>query len=375
MLQLNMNALRVLSILGTRPEAIKLAPVILEMRRHPEIVPLVAVTAQHRQMQDQVLTLFGIRPDYDLDLMRTGQTVFDITSRALLGLKQTIEDARADLVLVQGDTTTVLSGALAAYYMKVPVGHVEAGLRSFDKFQPYPEEVNRRLTSVLADYHFAPTELSRRNLLAENVAADRIFVTGNTAVDALLHVIAMSPPPTHPLLRRLDPRQRLLVVTTHRRENWGEPIRQVARAIRQLIQTFDDVEVVYALHLNPIVQTAAREELQNTPRLHLVDAVDYGPWVQILNRAALILTDSGGIQEEAPSLGKPVLVLRNVTERPEGVDAGVLKIVGTQTADIVREASALLMRPCADGGLPLGNPYGDGHAAERIVGTILKHCR
>jgi UDP-N-acetylglucosamine 2-epimerase (non-hydrolysing) len=361
----------ILFIFGTRPEAIKLAPVILEARRHADLRPLVAVTAQHRQMLDQVLALFGIVPDYDLDLMQSGQTIFEITSRALMGLKDVLEQSRPDLVVLQGDTTTVLAGALAAYYLQIPVAHVEAGLRSFDKYQPFPEEINRKLTTVLSDLHFAPTELSRRNLLAENIAADKIFVTGNTSVDALLHVAALPPTLSHPVLRELDLTKRLIVVTTHRRENWGEPIRQVARAVRQLVNTFDDIEVLYALHLNPIVQNAARETLNGSPRVHLVDAVEYGPWVQILKRATLILTDSGGIQEEAPSLGKPVLVLRNVTERPEGVDTGALKVVGTDGDVIFRETRRLL----TDIGeltrmAQATNPYGDGHAAERIVQII-----
>ncbi len=296
-----------------------MAPVVLALRAAPDFATRVAVTAQHRQMLDQALDLFGISPDYDLDIMQHGQTVFDITSRSLLGLRDVLEQARPDLVLVQGDTTTVMAGALAAFYLKIPVGHVEAGLRSFDRHQPFPEEINRRLTSVLSDLHFAPTALARRNLLAEGVLDDHIWVTGNTAVDALLYVTALEPPATHHLLAALDPQKRLVLVTTHRRENWGEPLRSICRAVRQIMETHEDVEVIYALHLNPLVQTIAREELSGLPRLHLCNAVDYAPWVQMLKRAYLILTDSGGIQEEAPSLGKPVLVLRNATERPEGV--------------------------------------------------------
>ncbi len=363
-----------MTIFGTRPEAVKLAPVILELQRQPEFQPIVTVTAQHREMLDQVLTLFDIKPDYDLNIMRPEQTVFEVTQRALLGLKDVLIQVQPNLVLVQGDTTTVMAGALAAFYLKIPVGHVEAGLRSFDKYQPFPEEINRRITTVLTDLHFAPTELARRNLLAEGVAFEQIYVTGNTAVDALLHVAALNPPPLHPVLSELDSSRRLIVVTTHRRENWGEPIRHICRAIRQLVEMFDDIDCIYALHLNPVVQRAAREELNGVPRVRLVDAIDYGPWVQILKRATLILTDSGGIQEEAPSLGKPVLVLRNVTERPEGISAGTLKIVGTDTATIVDESRRLLTDPTEYARMSqAGNPYGDGHAAKRIVQAI-GHC-
>jgi UDP-N-acetylglucosamine 2-epimerase (non-hydrolysing) len=362
---------RILTILGTRPEAVKLAPVILELRRRSEFETLVAVTAQHRQMLDQVLSLFEIVPDYDLNLLRPGQSVFDITSRAIAGLEGVLRAAAPELVVVQGDTTTVMTGALAAFYLKIPVGHVEAGLRTFDKYQPFPEELNRRITSVIADLHFAPTERARNNLLAENIRADTVFVTGNTAIDALLHVASMAPAPAHPLLDQLDPTKRLLLVTTHRRENWGEPIRNVCRALRTLLASFADIEIVYALHMNPMVQTLARRELQGTDRIHLSDAIDYGPWVQFLKRATVILTDSGGIQEEAPSLRKPVLVLRNVTERPEGIDSGSLKLVGTDSAVIVSETARLLTdgaeyRRMTDS----ANPYGDGHASERIADII-----
>ena len=362
---------RVMTICGTRPEAIKLAPVIRQLQWRADWQTIVTVTAQHREMMDQALALFGITPDYDLDLMQPGQTVFAVTSRVLLGLQPVLEQARPDLVLVQGDTTTVMAGALAAFYLKIPVGHVEAGLRSFDRFQPFPEEMNRKLATALADLHFAPTDLARRNLLAEGVPAGRIFVTGNTAVDALLHAAGLNPPPRAPQLDGLDPGRRLVVVTTHRRENWGEPIRQVCRAIRRLVERFDDVEVLYALHLNPVVQSAAREELRGAPRVQLLDAIDYGPWVQILKRAHLILTDSGGIQEEAPSLGKPVLVLRNVTERPEGLEAGTLKVVGTGTEAVFAEASRLLTDEAEYTRMAQAhNPYGDGQAAGRIVATI-----
>ena len=362
---------RVMTICGTRPEAIKLAPVIRQLQWRADWQTIVTVTAQHREMMDQALALFGITPDYDLDLMQPGQTVFEVTSRVLLGLQPVLEQARPDLVLVQGDTTTVMAGALAAFYLKIPVGHVEAGLRSFDRFQPFPEEMNRKLATALADLHFAPTDLARRNLLAEGVPAGRIFVTGNTAVDALLHAAGLNPPPRAPQLDGLDPGRRLVVVTTHRRENWGEPIRQVCRAIRRLVERFDDVEVLYALHLNPVVQSAAREELRGAPRVQLLDAIDYGPWVQILKRAHLILTDSGGIQEEAPSLGKPVLVLRNVTERPEGLEAGTLKVVGTGTEAVFAEASRLLTDEAEYTRMAQAhNPYGDGQAAGRIVATI-----
>lgn len=362
---------RILCICGTRPEAIKLAPVVNALRRVAAFDVQVGVTAQHRQMLDQALDLFGIKPDYDLDIMRSGQTIFEITSRALLGLRDVLDAARPDLVLVQGDTTTVMVGALASFYQKVPVGHVEAGLRTFNKHEPFPEEINRRITTALADLHFAPTALARRNLLAEGVQDERIWVTGNTAVDALLDVASREPPANHPLLETLTPGRRLVLVTTHRRENWGEPLRGICRAVRRLTESFADMNVIYALHLNPMVQGIAREELAGAERIALSDAVDYAPWVQMLKRAHLILTDSGGIQEEAPSLGKPVLVLRNVTERPEGVDAGTLKIVGTDADTIVREASLLLSDTEAYAAMTrVANPYGDGHAAGRIVSAI-----
>lgn len=365
---------RILTVFGTRPEAVKLAPVILELMRRPQYLSIVAVTAQHRQMLDQVLSLFGIVPDYDLDLLRPGQSIFDITSRALSGLEHVIRKAAPELVLVQGDTTTVMIGALAAFYLGVPVGHVEAGLRTHDKHQPFPEEINRRMTSVIADIHFAPTAQARLNLLREDIPAEQVYVTGNTGVDALLSVADMPDVPPHPLFAELDPNKRLLVVTTHRRENWGEPIRNICRALRLLLTSFSDIEIVYSLHLNPIVRDAAHAELDGIDRVHLVNAIDYGPWVQFLKRATLILTDSGGIQEEAPSLKKPVLVLRSVTERPEGIDAGTLKVVGTNTERIVAEATRLLVdereyRRMAE----VVNPYGDGHAAERIVRAIGQH--
>jgi UDP-N-acetylglucosamine 2-epimerase (non-hydrolysing) len=364
----------VMVIIGTRPEAVKLAPVVLELQRRPKVQTVVGVTAQHRQMLDQVLGLFHINPAYDLDVMQTGQTVFELTSRMLTGLKDLLEHAKPDIVLVQGDTTTVMVAALAAFYLKIPVGHVEAGLRSFDKYQPFPEEVNRKLTTVLADLHFAPTELARSNLLAEGVEPARIFVTGNTAVDALLRVVALEPDNTDPIWSKLDANRRLIVVTTHRRENWGEPILRVCRALRQIITEFPDVEVLYSLHPNPLVRELAHRELSGTPRILLTDAFEYRTWVQILQRSTLILTDSGGIQEEAPSLGKPVLVLRNVTERPEGVTAGTVKVVGTDEAAIVSETTWLLTDPQAYSSMShVSNPYGDGHSAARVADALEQY--
>ncbi len=365
---------KILVIFGTRPEAIKLAPVIHRLaERADHLRQILVVTAQHREMLDQVLRLFNIKPDYDLDLMRPGQSPFEITAQVLLGLKPILETERPDIVLVQGDTTTVLAASLAAYYFKIPIGHVEAGLRTYDKFQPFPEEMNRRLTGVLADLHFAPTPTAREHLLHENVPAERIFVTGNTVIDALLSV--SNRPYTFNIspLDRLDfERRRVILVTAHRRENWGAPLRSICAAIQRLIDDFSDIEVVFSVHKNPAVRQIVQAELEGLARVHLIEPLDYEPFVHLMKRACLILTDSGGIQEEAPSLGKPVLVLRNVTERPEGIAAGTLRLVGTDTEHIVEQTGRLLTDPNAYAAMAqASNPYGDGHAAERIV-TILE---
>lgn len=368
---------KVMFIFGTRPEAIKLAPVIKEIEQHTaEFESVVTVTAQHREMLDQVLQLFNITPDYDLDIMKAEQNVFDVTSRVLLGLEPVLRREQPDVVLVQGDTTTVMAAALAAFYLKIPVGHVEAGLRTYDKFQPFPEEINRRLVSHIADWHFAPTATARDNLLREGIPADRIFVTGNTVIDALLATVRPDYIFEQPILSQLDfDTRKVILATTHRRENWGRPIREVCQAIRRIVEEFSDVEIVYAVHLNPKVQRTVKMELAGTERVHLLGPLDYEAFVQLMDRSHLILTDSGGIQEEAPSLDVPVLVLRNVTERPEGARAGTLKVVGTVRDSIVQETARLLTDPVAYSRMASAtNPYGDGKASQRIAAILARVC-
>jgi UDP-N-acetylglucosamine 2-epimerase (non-hydrolysing) len=372
---MNSNRLKVMIIFGTRPEAIKLVPVIQQLAKHSDQVEsIVVVTAQHREMLDQVLHLFKITPDRDLNLMREGQGPFEITTHTLTKLRPILEVDRPDLVVVQGDTTTVLGAALAAFYLKIPVAHVEAGLRTFDKYQPFPEEANRRLTSALADLHFAPTTTARDNLLRENIPAAAIHVTGNTVIDALLSVAQQDYTFPDAPLRDLDlSSTRLVLVTAHRRENWGQPLQAICAALRQLVTDFPDITVIFSVHKNPAVRKLVNAELRDLDRMHLLEPLDYEPFVHLMKSTYLILTDSGGIQEEAPSLGKPVLVLRNVTERPEGVEAGTLRVVGTDTHTIVTEAARLLSDPAAYEQMThTRNPYGDGHAAERIVNTILE---
>lgn len=366
-----MEKLKVMSVFGTRPEAIKMAPVVLELRKYREIKSIVAVTAQHREMLDQVLSLFDIRPDFDLNIMSTGQTLFDITGRALTGLDKVFGAAEPDVVLVHGDTTTTFAGALAAYYHQIEVGHVEAGLRTQNKFSPYPEEMNRRLTGALADLHFAPTPTAKANLLREGVDADKIFVTGNTVIDALLQTVRVDFKFADEL-SRVDFGKRIILVTTHRRENLGEPLRHVYKALKSLIDEFADVEIIFPVHKNPKVREVVNEELGGLERVCLTDPLDYEPFANLMNRATLILTDSGGVQEEAPALGKPVLVLRDTTERPEAVDAGTVKLIGTNQAAVYGAAKELLTDAAAYRRMAEArSPYGDGHAAERIVKALL----
>ncbi len=368
--------IKVMTVFGTRPEAIKMAPIVLELQKHPEeIRPVVAVTAQHREMLDQVLHLFHIEPDHDLDIMSAGQTLFDITSRAMMGLDKVLTEEKPDIVLVHGDTTTTFAGALAAYYHQTPVGHVEAGLRTHNKYSPFPEEMNRKLTGAIADLHFAPTSTSEANLLAENVKSENIFVTGNTVIDALHHTVKEDFCFQDELLQRIDfKHKRIILVTTHRRENLGAPMRHVYKALKQLTEEFGDVEVVFPVHKNPKVREVVDAELGGLAKVHLIDPLDYEPFANLTHRAHLILTDSGGVQEEAPALGKPVLVLRDTTERPEAVQAGTVKLIGTERSRVYEEAKLLLTdeeeyhrmaESC--------NPYGDGHASERILQAILYH--
>ncbi|MGZ9814766.1 non-hydrolyzing UDP-N-acetylglucosamine 2-epimerase [Peribacillus simplex] len=360
--------IKVMTIFGTRPEAVKMAPLVLEFQKHPEYFkPIVAVTAQHRQMLDQVLELFSIQPDYDLDIMKERQTLADITTRALNGLDSVMKEAKPDIVLVHGDTTTTFVASLAAFYNQIVIGHVEAGLRTWNKYSPYPEEMNRQLTGTMADLHFAPTSKAEENLLNEN-KKDNIFVTGNTATDALKTTVRSTY--SHPVLNGLG-EDRLILLTAHRRENLGEPMRNIFRAVKRIIAEHDDVQVVYPVHLNPLVQELANEILGDDPRVHLIEPLDVLDFHNFASRAYLILTDSGGIQEEAPSLGVPVLVLRDTTERPEGIAAGTLRLAGTDEQTIYDLAHELLTdQEVHEKMSKASNPYGDGNASVRIAEAI-----
>lgn len=364
--------MKVMSIFGTRPEAIKMAPVVRELLKHPEIETKVCLTAQHREMLDQVVDLFQLPVDYDLDIMKQGQSLYDITDRVLLGLKEVLEKEKPDLVLVHGDTTTTFSATLAAFYQQIDVGHVEAGLRTGNMYSPFPEEANRRLTSVLTALHFAPTETARQNLLKENQKDDHIFTVGNSVIDALLATVKKDYVFEDKELQDIEEHKRIILVTTHRRENLGEPMRNVYRALRRLVETVPDTEVVFPVHRNPLVRQAVKEVLDGVPGIHLVDPMEYEPFTNLMARSAIILTDSGGIQEEAPSLGKPVLVLRDTTERPEAVASGTVKLVGTDEDKVYNTAYKLLTDEKAYKEMAESiNPYGDGHTSERIVQAIL----
>jgi len=366
--------LKVMTVFGTRPEAIKMAPVVLELKKHADqIKTIVAVTAQHRQMLDQVLRLFQIEPDYDLDIMAQGQTLYDITTKSLMGLRVVLEQEKPDIVLVHGDTTTTFAGALAAYYQQIPVGHVEAGLRTGNIYSPFPEEMNRKLTGAIAAMHFAPTDSSKHNLLAEHVDPAHIYVTGNTVIDALMNTVREDYVFEDPALHQVDfINHRVILVTTHRRENLGEPMRHIYKALRRIVDEFADVEIVFPVHRNPLVRKVVEEELAGLDRVHLIDPLDYEPFANLMGRSAIVLTDSGGIQEEAPSLGKPVLVLRDTTERPEAVDAGTVKLIGTDKDVVYHEAKRLLSDSEEYERMSNAiNPYGDGKAAWRIVSYIL----
>ena len=364
--------MKVMAIFGTRPEAIKMAPVVRELLKHPEIETKVCLTAQHREMLDQVVDLFQLPLDYDLDIMKQGQSLYDITDRVLLGLKEVLEKEKPDLVLVHGDTTTTFSATLAAFYQQIDVGHVEAGLRTGNMYSPFPEEANRRLTSVLTALHFAPTETARQNLLKENQKDDHIFTVGNSVIDALLATVKKDYVFEDKELQEIEEHKRIILVTTHRRENLGEPMRNIYRALRRLVQTVPDTEVVFPVHRNPLVRQAVKEVLDGVPGIHLVDPMEYEPFTNLMARSAIILTDSGGIQEEAPSLGKPVLVLRDTTERPEAVASGTVKLVGTDEDKVYNTAYKLLTDEEAYREMAESiNPYGDGHTSERIVQAVL----
>jgi UDP-N-acetylglucosamine 2-epimerase (non-hydrolysing) len=365
--------LKIAVIFGTRPEAIKLAPLIRRLRDLPDrFEPLTIVTAQHREMLDQVLDLFSIRPDYDLDIIKPRQTLAQITARAMTGLDSVLAQTRPDFVVVQGDTSTTFVAALAAFYHKIPVAHVEAGLRTRQKHYPYPEEINRHLTSVLADAHFAPTLESRKNLLEEGIPTEAVWVTGNTVIDALQDVLQWNAECAHPVLARIaSEKLRMVLVTSHRRENQGKPQERICSALLELVEKFADVLIVFPVHLSPAVRDTVLPRLRRHPRIVLLDPVDYFETIHFMKASYLILTDSGGIQEEAPALGKPVLVLRDATERPEGISAGTVKLVGTEAPRIVRVASELLSDPGTHRRMAEAvNPYGDGLASERILQAL-----
>lgn len=374
--------LRVLSVFGTRPEAVKMAPIVRLLGQTPGVISRVCVTAQHREMLDQVMELFQIKPDIDLNLMQPNQSLAEITASIFTYLDPVYQDLQPDWVLVQGDTTTVMAASLLAYYHQIRVGHVEAGLRTQNKWQPFPEEINRRVAGVVADLHFAPTDWSRQNLLREGVPEQDIFVTGNPVIDALQYAVKQPVTPAiQELFTRLGisagetlPSRRLILVTAHRRENFGKPLENICAALRRLVEIFGEaIHIVYPVHLNPNVQEPVYRLLGNDPRITLLPPLDYLPLVHVLQHSYLVLTDSGGIQEEAPGLGKPVLVMRSVTERPEGVEAGTVRLVGTDTERIVIETCALINEPQRYQQMARSvNPYGDGHAAERILQALLE---
>lgn len=364
--------IKVMSIFGTRPEAIKMASLVKELEKREEVKSIVCVTAQHREMLDQVLNTFDIKPDYDLNIMKQGQTLADVTTRALIGLEKVIKEVKPDIVLVHGDTTTTFAGALAAFYNQVAIGHVEAGLRTDDKYSPYPEEMNRQCVDRMTDLYFAPTEISKNNLLKENISEEKIYVTGNTAIDAMSTTVDEDY--VHPDLEWIKPDERMILLTAHRRENLGEPMRHIFKAVKRIVDEFSDIKVIYPIHMNPKVREVASEVFDGYDRIRLIEPLEVFDFHNFLNKSYIILTDSGGIQEEAPSLGKPVLVLRDTTERPEGIKAGTLKLVGTDEEVIYEETKKLLTYIDEYEKMSkASNPYGDGHASERIVDAIVKY--
>ena len=369
-----MNSAKVMTVFGTRPEAIKMAPLALELARRPEFEAICCVTAQHREMLDSVLDIFQLKPDYDLDIMEPRQTLSTITSKCLTGMDSVLEAARPDLVLVHGDTSTTFAGALAAFYHKIPVGHVEAGLRTYDKWSPYPEEINRKLVGSIADLHFCPTPANRDNL-AREIITKNVFITGNTVIDALHTTVIKDSTFVEPVLNDLDyVNKKVILVTCHRRENYGQPMTNIMTALRRLADAFPDTELVYPVHLSPVVQEAAHKYLDNHPRIHLIPPLDVREMHNLMARCHLVMTDSGGLQEEAPALDKPVLVLRKETERPEAVAAGTVRLAGVEEEPIFRLASQLLSdRSEYDKMAHAANPYGDGQACRRIADAIAWH--
>ena len=374
-MQVKNNKIKILTIFGTRPEAIKMAPLVKELEKREEIESKVCVTAQHREMLDQVLDLFEIKPDFDLNIMKTKQTLTGITNKVLEGLEEVFIEEKPDMILVHGDTTTTFGGALAAFYQQIKVGHVEAGLRTFDKYFPFPEEMNRKLTGALADLHFAPTKGSKNNLLREGVSEKDVYITGNTVIDAMEHTVEENYIFKNQKLNEIDfKNKKVIMITAHRRENWGEGIDNICKALNKIIENNENIELVYLVHLNPIVKHVVYRELGGKDRIHLLPPLDTKETHNLMNKCYMVMTDSGGLQEEAPHLGKPVLVLRGVTERPEAIEAGTVKLVGTDTQTIVTEANKLIRDNDTYNNMSKAiNPYGDGKASIRITDAILKY--
>lgn len=372
-----MEKIKIITIFGTRPEAIKMAPLVKELKKYEKIESIVCVTAQHRQMLDQVLELFDITPEYDLDIMQSKQSLTGITVKVLQGLEEVFEKEKPDLILVHGDTTTTFAGALAAFYQKIKVGHVEAGLRTHNKHFPFPEEMNRKLTGAIADLNFAPTESSKNNLLLEGVKKEDIYITGNTVIDAMNVTVGENYVFENNELNNIDyENKKVIMVTAHRRENWGQGIENICKSLKTLVERYEDVELVYLVHLNPIVKDVVYKYLGGMDRVHLLSPLDTKETHNLMNKCYMIMTDSGGLQEEAPHLGKPVLVLRDVTERPEAVDVGTVKLVGTNINTILENAKVLIEdKNCYERMSKAINPYGDGFASQRIVEAILYHFK
>lgn len=368
-----MQKIKVITIFGTRPEAVKMAPLVKELEKREEISSLVCVTAQHREMLDQVLDLFNIKPDYDLNIMKAKQSLTGITTRVLEGLEEVFDQEKPDLILVHGDTTTTFAGSLAAFYKQIKVGHVEAGLRTFDKYFPYPEEMNRKLTGAIADLHFAPTDGSKNNLLREGINEENIFITGNTVIDAMNFTVEDRYIFNNDVLNNIDyNNKKVIMVTAHRRENWGEGIENICKALKHIVENNEDVELIYLVHLNPVVKDVVYKYLDGVPRVHLLPPLDTKETHNLMNKCFMVMTDSGGLQEEAPHLGKPVLVLRDVTERPEAVEVGTVKLVGTNTEEIIDNADKLINSTEEYEKMSRAiNPYGDGKASQRIADAIL----
>ena len=366
-----MKKIKVMSIFGTRPEAIKMAPLVKELEKREEIESIVCVTAQHRQMLDQVLETFDIKPDYDMNIMKQGQTLSSITTDVVNGLGKILNECKPDIVLVHGDTTTSFAGALAAFYNQISIGHVEAGLRTWDKYSPFPEEMNRQMVDCMTDMYFAPTELSKKNLLNEGKDENKIYVTGNTVIDAMKTTVIEDY--KNPVIDWVG-KDKMILLTAHRRENLGEPMRNIFRAIKRLVDEFEDIKVVYPIHMNPKVREVADEILKDCERVKLIEPLEVFDFHNFQNKSYFIMSDSGGIQEEAPSLGKPVLVLRDTTERPEGIEAGTLKLAGTNEENIYKLAKELLENKNEYEKMSkASNPYGDGHASERIADAIINY--